>query len=160
VTRTLVIVRAADPHREAEALRAALGLTLRGATVEVIVREPLGTALAERAAATLRSFGHVVGGALGPALARADLVEVWTDEAPPPPSEAPVPVPAAAPTLHLVREPAAPAALSDADWVVRLTATRRELADRGTPAPPIPPGPIDDDQLVQLLFAAARVVTW
>jgi hypothetical protein len=33
----LVIVRTSDPHRQAEALRAALGLTLRGARVEVAI---------------------------------------------------------------------------------------------------------------------------
>jgi hypothetical protein len=77
--RILVIVRTRDPHRQAEALRAGLGLTLRGATVEVIVDAPLLTPLAERAAATLRSFGHAVGsGDLAAALARADAVEVWT----------------------------------------------------------------------------------
>jgi hypothetical protein len=74
----LVIARTLDPHRQAEALRAALGLTLRGARVEVVVHGPLLTPLAERAAATLRSFGHAVGSELGTALARADVVEVWT----------------------------------------------------------------------------------
>jgi len=78
----LVIVRTRDPHRQAEALRAALGLTLRGARVEVAVDEPLATALARRAADTLRSFGHPVGpaagAALAAALARAGRVEVWT----------------------------------------------------------------------------------
>ena len=67
-----------DPHRQAEALRAALGLTLRGARVEVAVAEPLLTPLARRAADTLRSFGHIVGADLTEALARADRVEVWT----------------------------------------------------------------------------------
>jgi hypothetical protein len=78
----LVVARARDPHRQAEALRAALGLTLRGARVEVAVAEPLLSPLAERAADTLRSFGHTVralpDGELGDALARADRVEVWT----------------------------------------------------------------------------------
>jgi hypothetical protein len=80
----LVIVAARDPHRQAEALRAALGLTLRGARVEVAIPgdEPLLTPLARRAADTLRSFGHAVGSAsadqLAGALARADRVEVWT----------------------------------------------------------------------------------
>jgi hypothetical protein len=73
----VVIARTRDPHRQAEALRAALGLTLRGASVEVVVDGPLLTPLAERAAAMLRSFGHVVG--TDPtAIARADAVEVWT----------------------------------------------------------------------------------
>lgn len=76
----LVIARTADPHRQAEALRAALGLTLRGATVEVALERALLSPLAERAARTLGSFGHVVGDAtdLTAALARADAVEVWT----------------------------------------------------------------------------------
>jgi hypothetical protein len=83
--RILVVARASDPHRQAEALRAALGLTLRGASVEVVASGPLLTALAERAAATLRSFGHAVhagvaqdGRLLAEAIARADAVEVWT----------------------------------------------------------------------------------
>ena len=72
-----IIARTRDPHRQSEALRAALGLTLRGARVVVAVDEPLLTPLAERAAATLRSFGHRVGVAIDEALA-ADAVEVWT----------------------------------------------------------------------------------
>ncbi|HEU0036906.1 MAG TPA: hypothetical protein VFQ53_40125 [Kofleriaceae bacterium] len=77
----VVVARTLDPHRQSEALRAALGLTLRGARVEVIVDGPLLTPQAERAAATLASFGHVVGAgpdALERALDRADAVEVWT----------------------------------------------------------------------------------
>ena len=78
----LVVAATRDPHRQAEALRAALGLTLRGARVEVVVAEPLLTPLARRAADTLRSFGHAVGDPQGAelagALARADRVEVWT----------------------------------------------------------------------------------
>lgn len=74
----VVVARARDPHRQAEALRAALGLTLRGARVEVVVDEPLRSPLAERAAATLRTFGYPVGVPLADALARADAVEVWT----------------------------------------------------------------------------------
>jgi hypothetical protein len=96
----LVVVRTRDPHRQAEALRAALGLTLRGARVEVAIEvatkaatevavdasgeldAALATPLARRAAGTLRSFGHPVGAlagdALAAALARAGRVEVWT----------------------------------------------------------------------------------
>jgi hypothetical protein len=84
----LVVVRTRDPHRQAEALRAALGLTLRGARVEVAIEaadgadEALATPLARRAADTLRAFGHPVGAlageALAAALARAGRVEVWT----------------------------------------------------------------------------------
>jgi hypothetical protein len=88
----LVVVRTRDPHRQAEALRAALGLTLRGSRVEVAIAvategsgdvdAALATPLARRAADTLRSFGHPVGAlsgdALAAALARAGRVEVWT----------------------------------------------------------------------------------
>lgn len=86
----VVVVRARDPHRQAEGLRAALGLTLRGGTLEVVVHAPLHTPLARRAADTLAGFGHVVhqiaDGAsdadaeprIAEALARADRVEVWT----------------------------------------------------------------------------------
>jgi len=84
----LVVVRTRDPHRQAEALRAALGLTLRGSRVEVVIEASgevdaaLATPLARRAADTLRSFGHPVGAlagdALAAALARAGRVEVWT----------------------------------------------------------------------------------
>jgi len=72
-----VVARTRDPHRQSEALRAALGLTLRGARVVVALEGPLLTPLAERAAATLRAFGHGVGVGIDEALA-ADVVEVWT----------------------------------------------------------------------------------
>lgn len=74
----LIVCTTRDPHRQSEALRAALGVTLRGARVEVVVDEPLLTPLAQRSADTLRSFGHVVGANLRDALGRADRVEVWT----------------------------------------------------------------------------------
>jgi len=74
----LIICTTRDPHRQTEALRAALGVTLRGARVEVVVDEPLLTPLAQRSADTLRSFGHVVGTDLAAAIARAGAVEVWT----------------------------------------------------------------------------------
>lgn len=77
--RTLIIVRTRDPHRQSEALRAALGLTLRGASVEVTIAGPLLTPLAQRSADTLRSFGyHVHEVEVAEALLRADTVEVWT----------------------------------------------------------------------------------
>jgi hypothetical protein len=79
-----VVVRAGDPARVAEALRAALGLTLRGDPVLALVDAgaPLSPA-AERAAATLRSFGHevLVGAPPDTVAARvraARAVEVWT----------------------------------------------------------------------------------
>jgi len=58
--------------------------------------------------------------------------------------------------LHLVRTAAPAGAIADHDWVVQLD--RLALADHGTP--PMPPGPIDHDQLVTLVFAAGQVVTW
>jgi hypothetical protein len=57
--------------------------------------------------------------------------------------------------LHLVRT-GEPAVLDDLDWVVYLHDMR--LAEHG--APPLPPGSINHDQLVTLLFAADLVVTW
>lgn len=79
----VIVARAADPHRQSEALRAALGLTLRGATVEVLVEHALASPTATRATSTLRSFGYTVTERsrpedLAPAIARADAVEVWT----------------------------------------------------------------------------------
>jgi hypothetical protein len=80
----VVIVRATDPARIAEGLRAGLGLTLRGDRVRVFVdaRAPLAAAAA-RAAATLRSFGHEViedapPDAVAAALRTAHAIEVWT----------------------------------------------------------------------------------
>jgi hypothetical protein len=58
--------------------------------------------------------------------------------------------------LHLVRAGARPDVITDRDWVVYLDPL--QLAERG--APPVPPGPIDHDQLVALVFAADLVVTW
>jgi len=58
--------------------------------------------------------------------------------------------------LHLVRPGAHPEPLTERDWVVYLDPPA--LSDRG--APPVPPGPIDHDQLVALAFAADLVVTW
>ena len=58
-------------------------------------------------------------------------------------------------TLHLVRR-GKPAGLGEGDWIVELDGL--VLIDRG--APPVPPGPIDYDQLVRLVFAAERVIAW
>jgi hypothetical protein len=60
--------------------------------------------------------------------------------------------------LHLVRAGARPDVMADRDWVVYLGDGSPQLAGRGNP--PIPPGPIDHDQLVALAFAADLVVTW
>jgi hypothetical protein len=58
--------------------------------------------------------------------------------------------------LHLVRAGARPDVVADHDWVVYLDPL--QLAARG--APPLPPGPIDHEQLITLVFAADLVVTW
>lgn len=78
--RTLIIVKTEEPARVEEALRAALGLTLRGAAVEVWLPgdRPL-TPLGRRAIGVLESFGHAVHpGGDATALADADSIEVWT----------------------------------------------------------------------------------
>lgn len=68
-----------DPAAVAEAWRAAVGLTLRGAAVVVAVRPGSadGGAAAARARATLALFGHVVDG--DPDRLVADAIEAWTD---------------------------------------------------------------------------------
>jgi hypothetical protein len=60
--------------------------------------------------------------------------------------------------LHLVRPGARPPVVADADWVVYLQPM--VLAPPAGRPPPLPPGPIDHDQLVALSFAADLVVTW
>ena len=86
--RIAVIVRTADPDRVAEALRAAVGLGLRGDRVHVVLTAGAGDvrdhAQAARALATLRMLGHDVVHADGndpaeaEAVRAADAVEVWT----------------------------------------------------------------------------------
>ncbi|TMQ06880.1 MAG: hypothetical protein E6J90_44975 [Deltaproteobacteria bacterium] len=62
--------------------------------------------------------------------------------------------------LHLVRPGAAGRALpvAERDWVVYLQPM--QLVQTGAPPAPFPPGPLDHDQLVALIFAADLVVTW
>lgn len=77
-----VVIRARAPHRRAEALRAALGLTLRDARVVVVLDgftadDPTLPAVGRRALATLAAFGHPIETAWD-AVATADRVEVWT----------------------------------------------------------------------------------
>ncbi|ACY16680.1 bifunctional 5,10-methylene-tetrahydrofolate dehydrogenase/5,10-methylene-tetrahydrofolate cyclohydrolase [Haliangium ochraceum] len=90
--RIAVLVRTSEPARVAEALRAAVGLSLRGDRVEVVLpgAEPaLSAVLAEqrRAIDTLRMLGHTVelpadaadaDAAAARALRAADASEVWT----------------------------------------------------------------------------------
>jgi hypothetical protein len=62
--------------------------------------------------------------------------------------------------LHLVRPGTGrPPVLAERDWVVYLQPMA--LVHGGAPhTAPLPPGPLDHDQLVTLLFAADLVVTW
>jgi hypothetical protein len=72
---TAVVVRTRDPARAAEALRAAVGLTLRGDTVALVALSPLpADERVARALATLRALGQPVDAPL----AEADRIEVWT----------------------------------------------------------------------------------
>jgi hypothetical protein len=81
VKTILVIVRSADPARVGEALRGAVGLTLRRDRVRVILGDAAAPHADPRAVATLTSFGHPVelGDARIPAaVAQADAIEVWS----------------------------------------------------------------------------------
>ena len=64
--------------------------------------------------------------------------------------------------LHLVRPGAMatpPPVVAERDWVVYLQPMA--LVRGGAPhTAPFPPGPLDHDQLVALVFAADLVVTW
>ncbi len=83
-----VVIRSADALRQREALRAALGLTLRGDPVHVIVTAQATGALTSsdpvtrRYVATLRTLGHHVGPgdarAVSRAVRSAHAIEVWT----------------------------------------------------------------------------------
>lgn len=82
-----VLIRAGQPERVAEALRGALGLSLRGDRVEVVLADPARAAAdsadphIRRALATLEALGHRVergDAAMAAALGRAHAVEVWT----------------------------------------------------------------------------------
>ncbi len=105
--RALVAVEAAAPATVAEALRAAVGLTLRGAAVEVILADPDRPLLpdAARARATLALFGHPVRGPahLDAALASATVIEVWRDPPPAAITLRPGPAAEAGALLHLCR---------------------------------------------------------
>jgi hypothetical protein len=75
-----VIVRSPDVAKVAEALRGAVGLTLRGDQVAVVLADDAG-APDPRAVATLTSFGYPVirgSGAIPAAIAAANAIEVWS----------------------------------------------------------------------------------
>jgi hypothetical protein len=78
-----VVLRTRTADRAAEAVRAAIGLTLRGDRVIVATGGAAAASLAdprvERGLATLRVLGHTITADDGAALARtADATEVWT----------------------------------------------------------------------------------
>ncbi len=78
----LVVVRTTQAHRQSEALRAAVGLTLRGCRVVTAVNGPVLSPVAKRSVATLRTFGFRVipfaAEEFERELAAANRVEVWT----------------------------------------------------------------------------------
>lgn len=74
----VVVIGATEPSRVREALRAAVGLGLRGDHVEVHARDlDLRDPAIARAVATLAELGRPVR-AEPPSLDAADAVEVWT----------------------------------------------------------------------------------
>lgn len=75
--RLAIVVRTGELSRVREALRAAVGLSLRGDQVMVCGTLPDGDAQVARAVATLRQLGHEVGADVA-RVRDADAVEVWT----------------------------------------------------------------------------------
>jgi hypothetical protein len=76
-----VVVATTDVPRLREALRAAVGLSLRGDAVRVVLMHepPADDPLVSRALGTLRELGHQVSrGDAGRAVRDADATEVWT----------------------------------------------------------------------------------
>ena len=113
-----MLVGRCDAATADEALRGALGLTLRGAHVHVVLTEP-GLAFGpqgQRATATLELFGHRVEGTGAPAaaLVAADVVEIWGEVSPGPAGPGPDPL------THLVRPGRAPAFGSPGQRVLHL----------------------------------------
>ena len=82
----LVIVQTSTAQRTSEALRAALGLCLRGDHIHVLIEKSAqpfvenNHAMISRSLATLRELGHRVSppGQLHTALRSADVIECWT----------------------------------------------------------------------------------
>lgn len=130
--RVAIVVGEGAPESASEAMRAAVGLTLRGDAITVVS----SVAIEARARATLEMFGHRVVGMEGLAEALdADAIEVWGAV---PRSEAPV---RTRTLLHLVREGRQAAAVAPGEQVVHLDG-------------------LDDDQLLDLVLAAGAVAVW
>lgn len=117
--RVAIVIDARDPAIVAEAWRAAVGVSLRGAAVAVatVAASADAGADAARARATLALFGHDVDG--DPAALAADVIELWRDDAARWTAAAP-----ARPTAiaHLVRSGRAAAAVAARDRVLQLDA--------------------------------------
>jgi hypothetical protein len=78
VKQVVVIIRTTDPNRVREALRAAVGLGLRGDQVRVHAGAlDLDDPFTSRAVATLAQLGRPVRSE-PPQVSDADAVEVWT----------------------------------------------------------------------------------
>lgn len=153
-----VVIGVAPAAVVAEALRAAVGLTLRGDRVEVaIAADALAAAGASgaRAVATLALFDHPVriatpgdADALAPALA-ADVVELWGDVA----ALAPA-VPAGEHArLHLARAGRVPPAPAG-ERVLHLSASTATAADA------IAAADTHHDVLLAAILAADVVLVW
>ena len=142
--RITVLVGAVDGDTRDEAFRAALGLSLRGGRVHVIITDLHATLgpEAQRARAVLAMMGHVVDqpGAPAAAVRDADVVEVWGPVGPAPA----LPLPPGA-TAHVVRP-----------------GRRAACPTPGEPVLHLPPAldRDDADRLLDQLLAADRVVVW
>ncbi len=137
-----VIVGAVDAETLDEALRGAVGLTLRGARVHVVLTDPtvsLGPS-GERARAALALFGHRIDGrdGLDRAIAEAVAIEIWG------PGPGPGLGASDARTFHLVR-PGRVAAVAATDQVLHLGA---DLDDAGA------------DQILDQLLAGRTIAVW
>lgn len=77
--KIVVVIRSSKSARVREALRAALGLSLRGDEVSVVMASSIDRddPLIARSIATLEALGHHADASLL-AVTSADVVEVWT----------------------------------------------------------------------------------
>lgn len=116
MTTIAIVIDHRDPATVAEAWRAAVGVSLRGAQVIVAVRAGSadGGPGAARARATLAMFGHTVDA--DPDRVVADVIEHWYDGAP----AAGAALPARPPVVHLVRAGRAVGAVAPGDRVLQL----------------------------------------
>jgi len=131
--RVLVIVDRPGAAEIDEALRAAVGLTLRGDRVRVVMAGGDGGPGAARARATLALFGHTVEPAgAAPIAVDGDVIEVWGR-----PGSAPA---VTGDALHLVR-PGRPGPLAAPGSVLHL-------------------GALTDDELLDRILATPAVAVW